>query len=117
MRPDEPAFTVDLIYYQMQMMAIGIQMAGPRLTPQTFQAGMFAYPPKLGPAGYWWFGGQPKNIHNWTGPHDVREVYWDPTATSKIDGAPGAYVSLDGGQRHENGMWPAGLSPQIPARP
>ena len=30
---DEPAFSVDLIYYQMYMMAIGIQGAGPDLNP------------------------------------------------------------------------------------
>ena len=39
---DEPAFSVDLIYFQMQMMAIGLQMAGPNLTPANFQKGMVA---------------------------------------------------------------------------
>ena len=49
-RPDEePAFSVDLIYYQMYMLAIGIQMAGPNLNPETFQAGMYDYPPQTGP--------------------------------------------------------------------
>src|SRR5690606_30985165 len=38
-RDDEPAFTVDLIYYQMYQLAIGIHMAGPNLTPQTLDAG------------------------------------------------------------------------------
>ena len=32
-RKDEPAFSVDLIYYQMYMLAIGVQGAGPNLTP------------------------------------------------------------------------------------
>ena len=40
----EPANAVDLIYAQMYEMAIGIQMAGPDLTPATFQNGMRAYP-------------------------------------------------------------------------
>ena len=40
----EPANAVDLIYAQMYEMAIGIQMAGPDLTPQTFENGMRAYP-------------------------------------------------------------------------
>ena len=55
-RKDEPAFSVDIIYYQMAQMAIGIQMAGPNLTPKTFEAGMHAYPGKLGPAGFWGLG-------------------------------------------------------------
>ena len=38
-REDEPAFSVDLIYYQMYMLAIGLQMAGPDLNPSTFDAG------------------------------------------------------------------------------
>ena len=55
-RQDEPAFSVDLIYYQMYMLAIGLQMAGPDLNPQTFEAGMFNYPAKTGPFGLWDFG-------------------------------------------------------------
>ena len=47
-RSDEPAFIVDIIYYQLYMLAIGLQMAGPNLTPQTFQQGMFAYPGRHG---------------------------------------------------------------------
>jgi hypothetical protein len=54
---------------------------------------------------------------DYTALQDAREVYWDPSATSKIDGQPGAYVSINGGRRWENGTWPAGLSPQIPVRP
>ena len=40
----EPANAVDLIYEQMYQMAIGIEMAGPDLTPNNFQTGMRAYP-------------------------------------------------------------------------
>ena len=86
-RKDEPAFSVDLIYYQMYMMAIGLQGAGPTLNPQTFQAGMFAYPPKLGPFGLWKFG-----PGDFTAANDVREIYWDPNAVSTYNGKPGAYI-------------------------
>jgi len=55
--------------------------------------------------------------NDYTALQDAREVYWDPTATSAIDGSPGAYVPLNGGRRYENGTWPGGLSPQIPVRP
>ena len=64
MRPnDEPAFGVEEIYYQMYLLAIGIQMAGPNLTPQTFEAGMFAYPGGSGPRGLWGFGAGRLHAH------------------------------------------------------
>jgi hypothetical protein len=108
-RQDEPAFSVDLIYYQMAQMAIGIQMAGPNLTPETFQQGMFSYPGKLGPAGYWSFAD-----HDYTCADDVREIYWDPNATSTYNQKQGAFVETDH-QRYRQGQIPAG-SPQIPAQ-
>ena len=40
---DEPAFGVEEIYYSMYMLALGIQLAGPNLTPESFEAGMFSY--------------------------------------------------------------------------
>jgi hypothetical protein len=82
-----PAAFVNLIYAQMQMLAIGIQMAGPDLTPQTFQQGMFDYPPREGPLGLWGFSSQ-----QYTTPNDVREICWHPTAISPFNGKAGAYV-------------------------
>ncbi|MCZ7630206.1 MAG: branched-chain amino acid ABC transporter permease [Microthrixaceae bacterium] len=55
-RPDEPSIMVDIIYSQLYMLAIGIQMAGPNLTPASFEKGMFDYPRKSGPYGTWGFG-------------------------------------------------------------
>jgi hypothetical protein len=107
---DEPAFSVDLIYFQMQMMAIGIQMAGPNLTPANFQKGMFAYPPRLGPVGRW--GMKP---HDYTAADDVREIYWDGTATSNYNGKRGAYIDPQKGTRWLPGTIPTG-DPNIPVR-
>ena len=106
-RQDEPAFSVDLIYYQMAEMAIGLQMAGPDLTPDSFQQGMFSYPGKLGPAGFWSFG-----PHDYTAADDVREIYWDPNATSKYNQKQGAFVETDH-KRYRQGEIPSG-APQIP---
>jgi hypothetical protein len=86
-RQDEPAFFVDIIFLQMEMLAIGIQMAGPNLTPATFQTGMYNYAPRLGPAGLWGFG---PNQH--TIPNDFREVCWSPSTVSPNNNKPGAYV-------------------------
>ncbi len=107
---DEPAFSVDLIYFQMQMLAIGIQMAGPDLTPANFQKGMFAYPAKLGPVGRWGFA-----PHDYTAADDVREIYWDPAATSTYNGKQGAYIDPQKGTRWLPGAIPAG-EPNIPVR-
>ena len=101
-RNDEPAFGVDLIYDQMAMMAIGIQMAGPNLTPQTFQAGMQAYPGHIGPAGYWDFA-----PGNYTIGEDVHEICWNATATSTYNGKQGAYIETSN-QRWTFGNIPGG---------
>ncbi|MGQ0830051.1 MAG: ABC transporter substrate-binding protein [Microthrixaceae bacterium] len=100
-RKDEPAFSVDLIYYQMYMLAIGLQMAGPNLTPQTFEAGMFAYPPKSGPVGLWKFG-----VGDRTAANDVREIYWDANAISTYNSKKGAYIGANNGARYQRGQIP-----------
>jgi hypothetical protein len=95
MRPnDEPAFGVEEIYYQMYLLAIGIQMAGPNLNPQTFEAGMFAYPGGSGPRGLWGFG-----EGDYTPTDDFREIWWDPNRISAQNNKPGAWVQLNGGRR------------------
>jgi hypothetical protein len=102
-RQDEPAFSVDLIYYQMYMLATGIQMAGPNLTPDSLEAGMFAYPKKLGPAGLWGYG-----PGDYTPQDDVREIYWDPAAISSYNSKQGAWVDPNPGARYSRGNIPAG---------
>jgi hypothetical protein len=101
-RGDEPAFSVDLIYYQMYMLAIGLQGAGPNLTPATFEQGMFAYPPKLGPVGLWKFGPGDRTAAN-----DVREIYWDPSAISTYNGKAGSYLGTSK-ERWQPGQIPPG---------
>ncbi len=101
-RQDEPAFSVDIIYYQMYMLAIGLHGAGPNLTPDTFEQGMFTYPPKLGPIGLWKFGPGDRTAAN-----DVREIYWDPNAISTYNGKNGSYLGTSD-QRWQSGQIPPG---------
>jgi hypothetical protein len=102
-RSDEPSFGVDLIYNQLQLLAIGVQMAGPNLTPATFEQGMFRYPTRTGPSGTWGFKPGDHSTSD-----DAREVVWNPRATSVQTRNPGAYVDPNGGARFPIGKWPAG---------
>jgi len=85
------------------MLAIGLQGAGPNLTPQTFEQGMFSYPERLGPVGLWKFGPGDRTAAN-----DVREIYWDPNAVSSYNAKQGAYKGTS------NERWETG---QIPTSP
>lgn len=86
-RSDEPAFVVDLIYFQMAQLAIGLQMAGPDLTPANFERGMRAYAPSEGPAGLWDFA-----PGNFTIGEDVQEICWNPNLVSTYNNKQGAYT-------------------------
>jgi hypothetical protein len=99
-RSDEPALVVDLLYYSFYVLAIGVHMAGPNLTPETFEKGMFAYPGGSGIAGRWKFG-----PGDYTPMEDAREIWWDPDAISIQNGEPGAYRGTSD-KRYRGDEWP-----------
>lgn len=102
----------------LNLLATGVQMAGPKLNPLTFEQGLL----NMGPQGGWAATGNPeiglwkfgKGDYTWLS--DMREVYWDAGAVSPVDGERGAYVALNKGQRYERGQWKAGFSAGIPVR-
>ena len=100
-RDDEPSMFVDVVYLQLLPLVLGVQMAGPNLTPETFETGMFAYPERVGVAGTWNWGPS-----QYSPVRDIREIWWDPDAPSQFNGAPGAYV--DNGERYRTGEIPEG---------
>jgi hypothetical protein len=100
-RDDEPSLLVDQLYYQLLNLALGIQMAGPDLTPETFETGLFAYPGGTGEAGAWDF-----SPGHYTPVTDLREVWWDPDTISPFNGESGSY--LDNGQRYAQQDVPEG---------
>ena len=104
----EPSFGVDLIFRQLQLLALGIQMAGPNLTPETFEQGMFRFPIATGPAGTWKFG-----PNDYTTSQDAREIYWSPDARSPQNDRPGAWIDPNNGARWPIGGFPAG-EPNVP---
>ncbi|MGI8493255.1 MAG: hypothetical protein ACR2KC_07070, partial [Acidimicrobiales bacterium] len=85
-----PAHIVDIIYEDLYLLALGIQLAGPDLTPSNFQGGMFNYGGGNGEFGPWTFnvGGQ----GFWTPQHQFRYEWWNPNAISSFDQEKGAWT-------------------------
>jgi hypothetical protein len=107
--PGEPSIAAQLIFDQLQVLAIGLQMAGPNLNPITFEAGMFAYLPRSGVSGRWDFG-----PGDYSTSSDAREIYWDPNMTSIQNGKKGGWRESPI-PRVPIGHWPPG-DPEVPKR-
>ncbi|HET7718756.1 MAG TPA: hypothetical protein VFK43_02230, partial [Acidimicrobiales bacterium] len=101
-RSDEPAFIHDILYYPLLLLFLGIHGAGPELTPQTFEQGLFSYPPTVGETGQWSFGPGDR-----TATDNAREVYWDPEDISPFNSAPGRWATALEGRRFVTD-WPEG---------
>jgi hypothetical protein len=92
---DPKAFVVnevDMIYLHLYQLALGIQLAGPNLTPETFARGLASYRGGQGPYGpmAWTVNGK----SSFSAAHDFRLQWWDPTATSSYDAKKGAWQEL-----------------------
>ena len=108
-RDDEPAFAVETIYAQMYMLALGIHMAGPDLTPASYEQGMFAYPGGSGPFGTWGF-----DEDSYTPTQDYRVIWWDPDAVSPQNNKRGGYIETYDGRRFKPGAGELPASDQPP---
>jgi hypothetical protein len=86
-----PAHEVDILYDDLYMLALGIQLAGPDLTPTSFEQGMFNYAGGNGEYGPWSFN--ENGVGQFTPQHEFRYQWWDPNATSVFDGEQGAWVN------------------------
>jgi hypothetical protein len=102
-----------VLYPGPQTLFTGIHLAGPNLSPQTWQQGLFSYPPSgegrvtsttvsFGNHGKWPFT-------DYTAFDDVTEIWWDPSAAGEDEvgnrGA-GMYQYVDGGKRYLPGSMP-----------
>jgi len=96
----------------------GIQMAGPQLTPKTFQQGLFAMPPRGGAVDnqpysstFAWGKGPklPYNAHAYSG-LDFAPFWFDPNTNGPSNGVnlagDGVNWFVDGGQRYLATTWP-----------
>jgi hypothetical protein len=99
----EPYLSADGAQGYFSILAAGLQQAGARLDPGTFERGVLTLPT---------FGGD--RFHSrvdfgpgdYTGQSDARVTAWDPDAISPVNGKRGAYVPLDGGRRYAVGQFP-----------
>lgn len=111
---EEPAAkkTVTVINEPLRILMTGIHMAGPKLTPETFRDGLFAYPPS---------GGLPTNPRISWGDHDLfrapdfnavddmQVIWWDAEAEGpdeQGEEGKGMMMSADGGRRYLPGEMP-----------
>ncbi len=101
----DPGYTPTLVdglnnsYRNLLLLASGIQMAGPDLTPETFERGLHqaAFPNPFHPimAGKVGFGG---GSHAMT--IDAAEIWWSETARNPYADSAGAFCYVNGGERY-----------------
>jgi hypothetical protein len=100
-----------LRYREMLLLASGIQLAGPRLTPETFAEGLqgATFPNPESPYHRGHVGFQ-RNSHAMT--LDAAEFYWSDNGRSPYTNEPrGSLCYVDAGQRRRLGAMPAGDEP------
>jgi hypothetical protein len=85
-----PAHEVDIFYEDLYILALGIQQAGPALTPQSFQNGLFSYRGGDGEYGPWSFRQNGRGI--WTPQYQFRYEWWNPKLSSPFNGQLGSWV-------------------------
>ena len=102
-----PCAACNLLSGYMTFIGSMIHLAGPNLNPGTVEAALVGN--KYSRGGWNETGGDPGVYLIRFGPEDYnaisdfREVYWDASKTSTIDGKAGAYVSINGGRRYAGG--------------
>jgi len=99
--------TASVNYDPIRMFMIGVHMAGPNLTPETFRDGLFAYPPSGGSATaprISWGEHGIFEAPDYLAVDDMQLVWWDAEAGGEdeqgSDEKPGHLRYADGGQRY-----------------
>lgn len=96
-------------YENIRQLFIGIQVAGPRLTPDNIDRGFHAIPPVSSPdpqvpACYYEAG-------DYTCVKDAMVMWWDPAGRPGATNTPGCFRLPQGGRRFISGDWPPGDVP------
>lgn len=105
----EPVANVCKYYFRdLQQIATAIQLAGPNLTPQTFQRALTTQYPRRPPSPEWAVGGG-YGAGDYTLSDYIAMVWFDPTAPDPASNPPGtlgAYRALTSGRRYTHGEIP-----------
>jgi Periplasmic binding protein len=108
-----PNNTYNVIVPTVSVLARGLTMAGQKLTPKTFQDGLFRYPPSGGdpinPKQSWGKHGLWPFVDYW-GSDDGGILWWDPNATGEDEVGKvgqGIYQYGNGAKRYTLGHFPA----------
>ena len=105
--PGDEGVLINIYRAPVQQLFVGIHMAGPKLTPDTFAQGQYNYPRTGGTAAaplVYVTREFPTQIK------DVTEVWYDVNAPGKDERGEqgnGMMMKVDGGARYEAGKWPA----------
>lgn len=111
--PPAAVGTSALVYAPLAQLMLGIHLAGPTLTPETFRDGLFASPvtgggpttPQISYGDHGFF-----EAPDFLGIDDMTEIWWDADhvgADEQGVEAAGAYRYVDGGARYLPGEMPA----------
>jgi hypothetical protein len=111
-RPDDPpgsgGVLINIYNSRINTLFRGIHMAGPGLTQESFQAGLYAYPPTGGRAA------NPLVFYTPQYPTEIKdfsEVWWDTSVSGpdeRGEQGQGSMRRADGGARYQPGQWPTG---------
>jgi len=107
-----------VLYPQPALFFAGLQAAGPKLTAETFQQGLFSFNPgdaqsvtaaaiTYGDHGLW------PDKPDYYGIDDFTEIWWDPTAQGEDEirkEGNGMIRFVDGGKRYYLGAWTSDLN-------
>ena len=112
----DPYASANLPWSYFNLMANGLETAGPRLDPGTLEQGAFNSPVinDYSQTHDQYHAETVIRPNKYTAITDQREVYWDANAISPVDGKAGAYVVLNQGRRYAPGGWPGG-EPNLPS--
>jgi hypothetical protein len=108
--PDnDPNDTTCLVFWHpMNMLLAGIQLAGPKLTPESFEKALFSLGHRYSQTAWSVGGGYGPDDYSYM--DNVGEVWFDPNTLAPDNGRPGAYRWTDGGARARRGQLTADTS-------
>ncbi|HEX5097422.1 MAG TPA: hypothetical protein VFX21_15445, partial [Acidimicrobiia bacterium] len=106
-----PVNSQAVLYPAPWQLLVGISLAGPNLTPETYRDGLFNYPSQEGliTSTYVSWGNDLWPTTDYNSSDDSTAIFWDRAATGKDEAGnegTGMVAYVDGGKRYLPGQWP-----------